>query len=175
MGFYQNLTPIAQSTIFVYDMGSSFGSNGVGNSISILNFSGTFRLQSYTTMNSIGPANNPIYGGSTDASQGQFNAPAFYSMVKNDKDRIFYYVNGNLHSTYSMASVTPNMATASCPGNMLITTKNISTTSTVVTKDNSSRRQFAFVFIGSKSIDQSILYNNVNAYLTSIDAAIINS
>jgi hypothetical protein len=70
------------------------------------------------------------------------------------------------------------VATAStCAGPIIFPGINVATTFTGVTKitNGSTQNRYAFVFMGNKSIDQTILYNNLNAYLTSIDAAMTNS
>jgi hypothetical protein len=67
--------------------------------------------------------------------------------------------------------------TASAPGPIIFPSINVSTTGGVTKNLTQGQplRQYAFVFIGSRSIDQGILYNNLNNYLSSIGAAVVNS
>jgi hypothetical protein len=89
-----------------------------------------------------------------------------------------YYVNGMLFTTNIAAPNFSQVATAStCAGPIIFPGINVANTFTGVTKitNGSTQNRYAFVFIGNKSIDQTILYNNLNNYLTSIDAAMTNS
>lgn len=181
MGFYINEMPTRPNG-FIYDMGSSFAQNGNGNIIATLNQITAYQLQSYGSRSNTS-TNNPIYGGTTDASQLQSNPYAFYSLSRENNNitgsglLYFYYTNGMLHATNVAAASTVNIATASCAGPIIFPGINVATSFTGVSKqtNSSTQNRYAFVFIGSKFIDQSILYNNVNAYLASIDAAAVNS
>ena len=178
MGIYVSQMFTAQETIFFYDIGSCYGANGVGNVMSILSHSSVGgQIQCYGARTIMLFPNNPAYGGgSVAASQLQYNAPGLYSFVRTDINSMSYYANGSFNSMYRNNSSTLNMATSSCAGSIIFPGFNISTTGGVTKNRNgSSLRQFAFVFIGSKNIDQAILHNNVNNYLTSINAAVANS
>ncbi len=183
-GFYTNEIPVRNAASFVYDMGSSAGQNGNGNVISILSQGGVYQLQSYGSRTSA-LANTPVYGGTTDTSLLYSNPYGFYSMSRENNTLISsgnlmynYYANGILFTTNVVATRIDHLATAStCAGPIIFPGINVATTFTGVTKiiNGSTQNRYAFVFIGNKSIDQTILYNNLNAYLTSIDAAVINS
>jgi hypothetical protein len=190
MGIYINQIPVdAYITPFIYDIGSHRGLNtpGYGNSISVLsNNSVSYQYASYLTRINGQASQNPMYGGSTNASQGVFNFPPFYSIVRTDLYKFQIYCNGQVNMTQlnnipnTIALGTPAstlFGTASAPGPIIFPSINISTTGTVSKNlvQGQPLRQFAFVFIGSRSIDQSILYNNVNNYLHSIGAAVVNS
>ncbi len=185
MGFYTNEIPTRPNAgTFVYDMGSSAGQNGLsGNVIAISNNGGTYQLQSYGTRTSVS-ANNPVYGGTTDTSQLYSNPYGFYSISRENNTLVSnllynYYVNGMLFTTNAPSPNFSQVATASalCGGPIIFPGINVATTFTGVTKitNGSTQNRYAFVFIGNKSIDQTILYNNLNNYLTSIDAAMTNS
>ena len=188
MGIYINEIPAnAYSLQFIYDIGSHRGQNGFGNSISVLtNNTVSYQYASYLTRITGVASQNPMYGGSTNASQGVFNFPPFYSIVRTDLFRFQLYCNGQVNITVlnsipgTIALGTPAstlFGTASAPGPIIFPSINVSTTGTVSKNLTAGQplRQYAFVFIGSRSIDQSILYNNVNNYLHSIGAAVVNS
>ena len=183
-GFYTNEIPTRNVASFVYDIGSSAGANGNGNVISILSQSGTYQLQSYGTRTSVSN-NNPVYGGTTDTSQLYSNPYGFYSMSRENNTLTIsgnlmynYHVNGMVFTTNVVSPRIDQVATASTSaGPIIFPGINVATTFTGVTKitNGSTQNRYAFVFIGNKSIDQTILYNNLNNYLTSIDAAMVNS
>lgn len=181
MGIYINQIPAdAYITPFVYDIGSHRGLNtpGYGNSISVLtNNTVSYQYASYLTRINGVVSQNPMYGGSTNPSQGVFNFPPFYSIVRTDPFRFQIYCNGQVNITQFNPINATFLGTASAPGPIIFPSINVSITGTVSKQlmQGQPLRQYAFVFIGDRSIDQSILYNNVNAYLTSIGAAVVNS
>jgi hypothetical protein len=185
IGIYTNLIPTAPSALFMIDIGSSYTLNGNGITLSPLSNLGIIQLKCYGSAFSVPVSNNPTWAGDNNNSQAAFNAPGFYSLIREGETSLQsvsikynYYINGTLHNIYRGASNYLNVATASSFGPIIFPGTNIATSYTGVTKQATqfgSTRQYAFVFIGSKSIDQSILHNNLNNYLTSIDAAVVNS
>jgi hypothetical protein len=187
LGFYVTDRPNAiYQGGFTYDIGAHFGANGTGISIALTTQAIALQYAILQIRNSIPLAQNPCYPGNvannndTDVVQRQYNLYPFYSIVKNDYNTTGFYINGDLKHTntnnvFSTTSTT-NLGTASAPGPIIFPNINVSTTGGVTKITNSNAvRQFGFIFIGSRNIDQTILYNNINNYLTSIDAAIPNS
>ena len=189
MGIYINEIPAnTYSLQFLYDIGSHKGANGFGNSISVLmNNTVSYQYASYLTRITGDAATNPMYGGNSNVSQGNLVFPPFYSIIRTDLFRFQIYCNGQVNVT-RLNSIPATIAggspantifgTASSPaGPIIFPSINVSTTGGVTKQlaQGQSLRQYAFVFIGSRSIDQSILYNNVNNYLSSIGAAVVNS
>ena len=188
MGFYTNDIPIRNINSFTYDMGSAAGNNQNGNAFSTLSQQTggltTYRLQSYGSL-TYTSLNNPLLGGIADTIV-RANPYGFYCLVRENNPlsgvvsalRYDYYVNGMLFTSNFTSASNLNISTAStCAGPIIFPGYNVATTFTGVTKlaGSSTSSRYAFVFIGNKSIDQTILYNNLNAYLTSIDAAMVNS
>jgi hypothetical protein len=123
---------------------------------------------------------HPMYGGTTEASQGQLNFPPYYSCSRLDVATFQIIINGEMQQTIRTGGAMPaasSIATASAPGPIIFPSINVSTTGGVTKTLTAGQpfRQYAFVFMGNRSIDQSILYNNVNNYLHSIGAAVVNS
>jgi len=188
MGFYTNDIPTRNINFFTFDMGAEAGNAGNGNAFSTLSQQTgglfTYRLQSYGAL-TYTSLNNPLVGGTTDTIV-RANPYGFYSMVRENNPlpgaagalRYDYYVNGMLFtSNFTQANNLNITPTSTCAGPIIFPGLNVATTFTGATKlaNCSTSSRYAFVFIGNKSIDQSILYNNLNTYLTSIDAAVINS
>jgi len=183
MGFYVTNKPAADIVNFTYDLGSTFGTgaNDFGITIALTQQSYLIRLAIYNNLNSqISSLNSPLYAGINTAAVSLYESYPFYSVVKSSYNDIGFFINGDfkvkLNSQANSTTSTTNLGSASCPGPIIFPGRNTSTTGLTTKGSNSGNvRQYGFVFFGSRDIDQTILYNNLNAYLTSIDAAMVNS